>query len=39
MIDAWRLAMGTLTALPTTAPSRIDRSIAGRAMLLAPWLG
>lgn len=39
MIDAWRLAMGTLTALPTSAPSRIDRSIAGRAMLLAPVAG
>jgi adenosylcobinamide-GDP ribazoletransferase len=34
--DAWRLAVGTLTALPVRAPARVDRAVAGRAMLLAP---
>ncbi|WP_245156150.1 adenosylcobinamide-GDP ribazoletransferase [Nocardioides sp. 503] len=35
-MDAWRLAVGTLTALPVAAPSTVDRRVAGRAMLLAP---
>jgi adenosylcobinamide-GDP ribazoletransferase len=35
-VDAWRLALGTLTALPVGAPSRVDRAVARRAMLLAP---
>lgn len=35
-MDAWRLAVGTLTALPVRPPGRVDRSVAGRAMLLAP---
>jgi adenosylcobinamide-GDP ribazoletransferase len=35
-VDAWRLAVGTLTALPVAAPSQVDRRTAGRAMLLAP---
>ncbi|WP_338087794.1 adenosylcobinamide-GDP ribazoletransferase [Nocardioides lijunqiniae] len=35
-MDAWRLAVGTLTALPVAAPSRVDRRTAGHAMLLAP---
>lgn len=34
--DAWRLAFGTLTAWPVPAPDRVDRRVAGRAMLLAP---
>lgn len=32
----WRLAVGTLTVLPVRPPSRIDREVAGRAMVLAP---
>lgn len=35
-MNAWRLAVGTLTALPVRPPTRVDRSVAGRAMLLAP---
>jgi adenosylcobinamide-GDP ribazoletransferase len=34
--DAWRLALGTLTALPVRPPSHVDTSVAGRAALLAP---
>jgi adenosylcobinamide-GDP ribazoletransferase len=36
MRDAWRLAVGTLTAVPVAAPARVDALTAGRAMLLAP---
>lgn len=36
MIDAWRLAVGTLTALPVGPPTRVDRTVARRALLLAP---
>lgn len=36
MSDAWRLAVGTLTALPVRSPGRVDPTVAGRAMLLAP---
>lgn len=36
MRDAWRLAVGTLTAVPVAPPSRVDRGIARSAMLLAP---
>jgi adenosylcobinamide-GDP ribazoletransferase len=36
MLDAWRLSVGTLTALRIGHPSTVDRQIAGRAMLLAP---
>ena len=36
MIDAWRLAVGTLTALPTRPPGQVDPRVAGGAMLLAP---
>lgn len=36
MLDSWRLALGTLTALPVSAPTRVDRRVAGRAALLAP---
>lgn len=34
--NAARLALGTFLALPVSAPSRIDRGVAGTAMLLAP---
>lgn len=34
--DAWRLAAGTLTAVPVTPPVTVDRRRAGVAMLLAP---
>lgn len=36
MPDAWRLALGTLTALPVPAPRQVDRATARGAMLLAP---
>ncbi|KAA1380024.1 adenosylcobinamide-GDP ribazoletransferase [Aeromicrobium fastidiosum] len=36
MLDAWRLSVGTLTALRVGHPSRVDRRTAGAAMLLAP---
>lgn len=34
-MDSWRLAVGTLTAIPVRAPA-VDRRTAGRAILLAP---
>ena len=34
--DAWLLATGTLTAVRVPAPSHVDRSVAGLAMVLAP---
>lgn len=34
--DSWRLAVGTLTALPIPAPTYVDRSVARGALLLAP---
>lgn len=34
--DAWRLSVGTLTAIPVAAPRRVDRDTAGLAMVLAP---
>jgi adenosylcobinamide-GDP ribazoletransferase len=34
--DALRLAVGTLTAVPVRAPTRVDRATARGAMLLAP---
>lgn len=34
--NAWLLAVGTLTAIPTAAPRAVDRRIAGLAMILAP---
>jgi adenosylcobinamide-GDP ribazoletransferase len=34
--DAWRLAVGTLTAVPVRPPSTVDRRRAGAAMTLAP---
>lgn len=36
MRDGLKLAFGTLTAIPVPAPARIDRQVAGRAMMLAP---
>ena len=36
MPDAWRLAVGTLTAIPVAPPRAVDARTAGRAMLLAP---
>lgn len=36
MSDAWRLAVGTLTALPVGPPARVDQAVARRAMLIAP---
>ncbi|MDP9443014.1 MAG: adenosylcobinamide-GDP ribazoletransferase [Actinomycetota bacterium] len=34
--DAWRLALGTLTALPVKPPALVDPRRAGTAMVLAP---
>jgi adenosylcobinamide-GDP ribazoletransferase len=34
--DAWLLATGTLTAVRVPPPSRVDRQVAGVAMVLAP---
>lgn len=34
--DAWLLATGTLTAVRMPPPSRVDRPVAGLAMVLAP---
>ena len=34
--DAWLLATGTLTAVRVPPPSRVDRPVAGLAMVLAP---
>jgi adenosylcobinamide-GDP ribazoletransferase len=36
MLDGLKLSFGTLTAIPVPAPTRIDRQVAGRAMVLAP---
>lgn len=36
LLDAWRLAVGTLTAVPVTQPSVVDRRRAGVAMAAAP---
>jgi len=37
--DALRLAIGTLTRVPVPPPRRVDRSVAGMAMGLAPLVG
>ncbi|WP_132295731.1 adenosylcobinamide-GDP ribazoletransferase [Kribbella sp. VKM Ac-2568] len=39
MRDAVRLAVGTLSVLPVRPPGRVDREVAGRAMVLAPAVG
>jgi adenosylcobinamide-GDP ribazoletransferase len=36
ILDAWRLAVGTLTAVPVRPPALVDRRRAGVAMTLAP---
>jgi adenosylcobinamide-GDP ribazoletransferase len=36
MRDGWRLALGTLTAVPVAAPVEVTRRTAGLAMVLAP---
>ena len=36
LVDGWRLASGTLTALPVRPPRRVDRETARLSMLLAP---
>jgi adenosylcobinamide-GDP ribazoletransferase len=35
-VDSWRLAVGTLTAVPVGPPTTVDRRTTGRAVLLAP---
>ncbi|RKS74021.1 adenosylcobinamide-GDP ribazoletransferase [Motilibacter peucedani] len=37
--DGLRLSLGTFVALPVPAPRRVDRQVAGQAMLLAPAVG
>lgn len=37
--DGVRLAVGTFTRIPVTPPTRVDRRIAGQAMVLAPVVG
>lgn len=39
MTDPVRLAVGTLTVVPTPPPSTVDRRVAGWAMTLAPLVG
>jgi adenosylcobinamide-GDP ribazoletransferase len=39
MNDAARLAFGTMSALPVRPPRRVDRTVAGWAMALAPLVG
>ncbi len=36
LVTSWRLALGTLTAVPVRPPSHVDRDTAGLAMVLAP---
>lgn len=36
LLDAWRLALGTLTVVPVAPPGVVDRHRAGLAMVLAP---
>ncbi|MEV0290048.1 adenosylcobinamide-GDP ribazoletransferase [Kribbella sp. NPDC050820] len=38
-MDGTWLALGTLTVLPARMPSRVDRVVGGRAMILAPAVG
>ncbi len=38
-LNPWRLAVGTLTVLPVSAPTSLDRRVAGQAMMLAPMVG
>ncbi|UDY25030.1 adenosylcobinamide-GDP ribazoletransferase [Nocardioides sp. Kera G14] len=36
LVDAWRLALGTLTAVPVKPPAVVDRRRAALAMVIAP---
>jgi len=36
LLDAWRLSLGTLSAVPVRPPALVDRRRAGAAMVLAP---
>lgn len=36
LVDSWRLAVGTLTAVPVRPPDLVERRRAGLAMVLAP---
>lgn len=36
LLDGWRLALGTLTAVRVRPPAQVDRRVAGTAMVLAP---
>ena len=36
VIDSWRFAIGTLTAIPVKPPRSADREVSGPAMVLAP---
>ncbi|MGJ9411681.1 adenosylcobinamide-GDP ribazoletransferase [Aeromicrobium sp. CF4.19] len=36
MLDSWRFAVGTLTAIPVRMPRSADRDVTGPAMVLAP---
>lgn len=36
LLEAWRLALGTLTVLPVRPPARVDAQVGRWAMLLAP---
>ncbi|MFI7067731.1 adenosylcobinamide-GDP ribazoletransferase [Kribbella sp. NPDC050124] len=38
-VDGAWLALGTLTVLPARMPSRVDRVVGGRAMVVAPLVG
>jgi adenosylcobinamide-GDP ribazoletransferase len=37
--NAVRLALGTLTSIPVRPPTTVNRTVAGRAMMLAPAVG
>jgi len=39
LLDALRLAFGTLTVLPVSPPTTVDRTVAGWAMALGPLAG
>lgn len=39
LIDAWRLALGTLTVFPTKPPRTVDPGVGAQAMTLAPLVG
>lgn len=39
MVDGLKLAFGTLSVLPAGVPGKVNRRVAGRAMVLAPLVG